>query len=68
MGAYVVRRLLTGVVVVGIVSMVAFLGLELAPGDPLTARLGPEALAELSPAQLDQRRHELGLDHPLPVR
>jgi ABC-type dipeptide/oligopeptide/nickel transport system permease component len=68
MGVYVVRRLVVGVIVVGIVSIVAFLGLELAPGDELTARLGPDALAQLSQPQIQERRHELGLDQPLPVR
>jgi peptide/nickel transport system permease protein len=68
MGVYVVRRLVTGVIVVGIVSIVAFLGLELAPGDELTARVGPDALAQMSQEQIAARRHELGLDQPLPVR
>jgi peptide/nickel transport system permease protein len=68
MGVYVVRRLVTGAIVVGLVSIVAYLGLELAPGDELTARLGPDVLAQLSPAQLAQRRHDLGLDRPLPIR
>lgn len=68
MAVYVVRRLLTGVIVVGIVSLVAFLGLEWAPGDELTARVGPEALAQMTPDQIEQRREEYGLDQPLPIR
>jgi peptide/nickel transport system permease protein len=68
MAVYVVRRLLTGVIVVGLVSVVAFLGLEWAPGDELTARVGPEALAQMSSEQIQERRHEYGLDQPLPIR
>ena len=50
--------------------MISFLALSLAPGDPLTARLDPAILAELqrNPEVLAQRRHELGLDQPIPVR
>jgi peptide/nickel transport system permease protein len=68
MTAYVTRRLLTGVLVLFIVSIVVYAGLDLAPGDELTARIGPEARATLTPGQLAQQRHDLGLDGPLPVR
>lgn len=50
--------------------MISYLALSLAPGDPLTARLDPAILAELvrNPEVLEQRRHDLGLDQPVPVR
>jgi peptide/nickel transport system permease protein len=67
-GSYVLRRLGSGVVVLIIVSMLAFLGLKLAPGDELTARMSPEALAQLTPQQIQQDRHALGLDAPLPIQ
>ena len=68
MGNYVGRRLGAGAVVLVIVSMLAFLGLKLAPGDELTARMNPEVLAQLGPAQIQKMRHTLGLDAPLPVQ
>lgn len=68
MVAYVIKRLGTGVAVLFIVSLIAFIGLSMAPGDPLTARVSPTALAELTPKQLEQKRHDLGLDQPVPVR
>ncbi len=56
MATYVLRRIL--------------IALSLAPGDPLTARLDPSVLAQLqrNPALLQERRKELGLDQPVPVR
>jgi len=69
-GAYVFRRILIAFPVLLGITMVSFLALSLAPGDPLTARLDPAILAQLqrNPEVLEQRRHELGLDQPIPVR
>jgi peptide/nickel transport system permease protein len=69
-GAYLVRRILIAFPVMLGITMISFLALSLAPGDPLTARLDPAILAELqrNPEVLAQRRHELGLDEPIPVR
>jgi peptide/nickel transport system permease protein len=65
---YLVKRLLTGVLVLLLVSMITYLALALAPGDELVARLGPEAAAQMSPDQLAAQRTALGLDQPIPVR
>jgi peptide/nickel transport system permease protein len=46
------------------VSIVVFLVLQLAPGDPAEIMLGPEA----TQAELDRLRAELGLTEPLPVQ
>jgi peptide/nickel transport system permease protein len=66
MQAYVLRRLLQGVVVVLIVTMVVFLCLNLLPGDPVIARQGTWSGA--SPEFVAQLRHEMGLDRPIPER
>ncbi len=68
MGAYLVRRLLIAVPVLFGISLIAFTALGLAPGDPVTARMDPAVLAQISKADLEARRHELGLDQPIPVR
>ncbi len=70
MGAYLVRRILIAFPVMLGITMISFLALSLAPGDPLTARLDPAILAEMqrNPEILEQRRHALGLDQPVPVR
>jgi peptide/nickel transport system permease protein len=69
-GSYVLRRILIAFPVLLGITIVAFIALSLAPGDPLTARLDPSVLAQIQshPEQLAARRAELGLDQPLPVR
>ena len=70
MGTYLLRRILIAFPVLLGITVVCFAALSLAPGDPLTARLDPSLLAQVQrdPALLQQRRHELGLDQPAPVR
>jgi peptide/nickel transport system permease protein len=61
---YILRRVLHLVPVLLGVSIVVFLVLQLAPGDPAEIMLGPEA----TQAELDRLRAELGLTEPLPVQ
>lgn len=70
MGSYLLRRILIAIPVLLGVTMISFTALSLAPGDPLMARLDPGQLAELqrNPERLAERRRELGLDQPIPVR
>lgn len=62
---YVVRRLITMVAVMVVVSFVTFMLLELLPGDPATSIIGQENATEENLARV---RAELRLDDPLPVR
>lgn len=64
---YILQRLLALVPVVVIVSLVSFAFIHFLPGDPVVALIGPEA-GTASPEALEARRHELGLDRPLPVQ
>ncbi|RJX26968.1 MAG: ABC transporter permease [Dethiobacter sp.] len=64
MGAFIVRRLIQTVIVLVIVSFIAFSILHLLPGDPVLTMLGMEA----TPAQVEALRHELGLDRPFLVQ
>ena len=64
MTAFIIRRLLAIVPVLFGVSIVVFLTLRLAPGDPAMAMLGPRATGEA----LADLRHWLGLDQPLHVQ
>lgn len=68
MGRYLLRRLLISVPVVIAITMATYLIASLAPGDPTTALLNPEQIAELGPEWVEQQRAELGLDKPLAVR
>ena len=70
MSTYILRRILIAFPVLLGITIVSFVALSLAPGDPLTARMDPTLLAQLqrNPQLLADRRHELGLDQPVPVR
>jgi peptide/nickel transport system permease protein len=67
---YILRRVLIAFPVLLGITIASFIALSLAPGDPLTARMDPTVLAQLqrNPQLLEERRHELGLDQPVPVR
>jgi len=69
-GSYVLRRILIAFPVLLGITIIGFTALSMAPGDPLLARLDPSQLAELQrdPTRLAERRHQLGLDEPVPVR
>jgi len=64
----IIRRVFTGVIVLWITTTLIYLGLGLAPGDELDARLGPEVAATLTPEDVEAMRAELGLDRALPIR
>jgi peptide/nickel transport system permease protein len=64
--AYIIRRVLQGIVVVVIVTMTVFLCLNLLPGDPVIARQGTWSGA--SPEFVNELRHQMGLDLPIPER
>jgi peptide/nickel transport system permease protein len=62
--AYIIRRLLSTVVVMTIVAVFVFLLLHLSAGDPAALIAGDNATSE----QIDQIRKKLGLNDPLPVQ
>ncbi len=68
MGQYLLRRLAISVPVLIGITMVTYLIINLAPGDPVTALISPEAAASLGPDWVAQQREQLGLNKPLPVR
>ena len=63
---YVIRRLLAAVVIVAIVAMISFFMIQAAPGDTLLARL--QEGGRITPAQIEQKRVQLGLDRPVFVQ
>ena len=65
-GAYFLRRVLIAIPVLIGITIAAFFVLSAAPGDPVLARLDPEVLSRLTPADIEARRRELGLDQPVP--
>lgn len=65
MAAYTVRRLLMAIPVLLIITIVGFVALSAAPGDPLAARMEREALLQMTPEQIAAARAQLGLDAPI---
>jgi peptide/nickel transport system permease protein len=61
MTAYIVRRLLLTIPVMGLVAIFVFLLLHLAPGDPAAIMAGDNATVE----NIAEIRRKLGLDEPL---
>lgn len=66
--SFSIRRILTLIPMLLIISFLIFLGMELMPGDAVSYMVSPEQLAGLDPAQLDAMREALGLNEPFLVR
>ncbi|MBI2217639.1 MAG: ABC transporter permease [Candidatus Rokubacteria bacterium] len=61
---YVIRRLIALIPVALVVATIAFVLIHLAPGDPASIIAGPDATAE----DVENIKHQLGLDQPLPFQ
>ncbi len=69
MTAYIIRRLIQGVVVLFIMTLIVFFSMRLLPGDPLTIFMGQQASSGgMSEEQLDGMRRFYGLDKPITVQ
>lgn len=66
--SYIIRRLLTLIPMLIVISFLILLGMELMPGDTVSFMVPPDQLANLSQDQLNQMREALGLLDPFPVR
>lgn len=64
--AYTARRFLFLIPLLIGLSLVMFTLIHLAPGDPATAMLSPQAAT--NPQYLEQTRKNMGLDRPLPMQ
>ena len=65
MERYLFSRLVGAAVTLLLVSLIVFVLLALAPGDPVQLMLMGQ---QSTPAAMEQLRHELGLDAPLHVQ
>ena len=61
---YFVKRILSTIPVLLIISVIVFSMIHLTPGDPAQSMLGPEASEE----QVESLRKAMGLYDPLPVQ
>ena len=69
MSTYIIRRLLTAIVILLFISLIVFFAMRLLPGDPLIIFMGRMAEAgALSEAQMQALRVEYGLDKPLMIQ
>lgn len=68
MGRFFIRRGLRTLVVLFLVSILAFLALRLTPGDPALLLMGPQAGRAGNAERLENLREEMGLNDPLPVQ
>lgn len=64
--SFVLRRAVVGCVMLVALSILTFVLLRMAPGDPVTAYINPNVA--ISQAEMDATRARLGLDQPLPVQ
>ncbi len=69
MATYIIRRLIHGLVVLILVTLIVFFIMRLLPGDPLIIYVAQTAQLEaMPPEMLDKLRHEYGLDRPIFVQ
>ncbi|MBO4846977.1 MAG: ABC transporter permease [Lachnospiraceae bacterium] len=61
---YIVKKILSCIITLFIVSLLVFAAFALIPGDPALSRLGTNA----TESALTALRHQMGLDQPMPVR
>src|ERR1700744_3310584 len=61
---FLLRKLASTAVVMGLVAVIVFLLIHLSPGDPAAIIAGDQA----TPGQIEQIRAGLGLDQPLVVQ
>ena len=64
MTQYIIRRLLLMVPTIFLVTLILFVLLRLTPGDPVREQYG----VDLTPELYQARKHQLGLDRPMPVQ
>ena len=65
---FIFRRVLQGIVVLILVSLLVFLAMHLMSGDPLMLYLGERNLGNLPEDQIQVLREQFGLDKPLPLQ
>ena len=68
MQQYVLKRLVVAVPVLIGVSLLSFVFVNLAPGDPVSAMIDPVERANLGPEWVELRKEQLGLNQPIIVR
>jgi peptide/nickel transport system permease protein len=69
MTTYIIRRLILGVIILLLVTLIVFFAMRLLPGDPLIIFMGQQASSgAMSEEQMASMRHEYGLDKPIMIQ
>ena len=68
MTTYIVRRLIIGVIILLLVTILIFLAMRLLPGDPLIIFISQSQVEMYSLERLAELRQEYGLDRSLPMQ
>lgn len=68
MGQYILRRIAISIPLLIGITLAVYIIANLAPGDPVSALISPDAAASLGPQWLAEQRAQMGLNKPLPVR
>jgi peptide/nickel transport system permease protein len=68
MVSYIVRRLVSLFPMILIITFLIYLGLDLTPGDAVSHLISPDAMANVTPQQMDALRQQFGLNDPFIVR
>jgi peptide/nickel transport system permease protein len=67
MTKYIIRRVLLSIPVLLGITIIVFLLIHLAPGDPVTGMIDP-TLGDINPEMIAREKAKLGLDKPVPVQ
>jgi peptide/nickel transport system permease protein len=65
---FILRRLALAVPMLLGITVVTFVIINLAPGDPITALINPLEMNVRSAEEIERQREDLGLNDPIPVR
>ncbi|MCC6705273.1 MAG: ABC transporter permease, partial [Thermomicrobiales bacterium] len=65
---YILRRLAMVLPMLLGITVITYVIISLAPGDPITALIDPEEMNVRSEAEMDAMRERLGLNDSIPVR
>jgi peptide/nickel transport system permease protein len=68
MTTYIIRRLIQGVVILVVVTILVFSAMRFLPGDPLTLYIAQTQLETISPEQMMALKHQFGLDKSVPAQ
>lgn len=68
MGTYILRKILTLIPMLLVISFLIYLGVDLMPGDAVDFMIPPDYLATLAPEKVEELRVSLGLNDPFVLR